>query len=101
MESVLNFKRLEHVPRILVGFPMTLVKEPLLSEHELLNVHASLLPRWRGAAPIERAIMAGDAETGVMVMRMEAGLDTGPIALVERVSIGADMTAGELTERLL
>jgi len=65
-----------------------------------LNLHASLLPRWRGAAPIERAIMAGDSETGVMVMRMEAGLDTGPIALVERVGIGPDMTAGELTERL-
>jgi methionyl-tRNA formyltransferase len=65
-----------------------------------LNLHASLLPRWRGAAPIERAIMAGDLETGVMVMRMEAGLDTGPIALVERVAIGADATAGELAERL-
>jgi methionyl-tRNA formyltransferase len=65
-----------------------------------LNLHASLLPRWRGAAPIERAILAGDAETGVMVMRMEAGLDTGPVALAERVAIGPDMTAGELTERL-
>jgi methionyl-tRNA formyltransferase len=65
-----------------------------------LNLHASLLPRWRGAAPIERAIMAGDSETGVMVTRMEAGLDTGPITVVERVTIGPDMTAGELTERL-
>jgi methionyl-tRNA formyltransferase len=65
-----------------------------------LNLHGSLLPRWRGAAPIERAIMAGDAETGVMVMRMEAGLDTGPVALVERVAIGSDDTAGDLTERL-
>jgi methionyl-tRNA formyltransferase len=65
-----------------------------------LNLHASLLPRWRGAAPIERAIMAGDAETGVMVMRMEAGLDTGPVALVERAAIGPDTTAGELSERL-
>jgi methionyl-tRNA formyltransferase len=65
-----------------------------------LNLHGSLLPRWRGAAPIERAIMAGDGETGVMVMRMEAGLDTGPVALVERVAIGADETAGHLTERL-
>jgi methionyl-tRNA formyltransferase len=65
-----------------------------------LNLHASLLPRWRGAAPIERAIMAGDAETGVMVMRMEAGLDTGPVALVERVAIGADETGGDLAERL-
>jgi methionyl-tRNA formyltransferase len=65
-----------------------------------LNLHASLLPRWRGAAPIARAIMAGDAETGVMVMRMEAGLDTGPIAMSERVTIAPDATAGELTERL-
>jgi methionyl-tRNA formyltransferase len=68
--------------------------------HGCLNLHASLLPRWRGAAPIARAIMAGDPETGVMVMRMEAGLDTGPIAMGERVSIGPDVTAGELSERL-
>src|SRR5262245_38616891 len=60
------------------------------------NLHASLLPRWRGAAPINRAIMAGDRESGVMVMRMEEGLDTGPVAMAERVPIGADMTAGEL-----
>lgn len=66
-----------------------------------LNVHASLLPRWRGAAPIQRAIMAGDAETGVAVMKMEAGLDTGPVGLVERVAIGPDMTAGELHDRLM
>jgi methionyl-tRNA formyltransferase len=65
-----------------------------------LNLHASLLPRWRGAAPIARAIMAGDRETGVMVMRMEAGLDTGPVAMGERVEIGPDATAGELSERL-
>ncbi len=65
-----------------------------------LNLHASLLPRWRGAAPIERAIMAGDRETGIMVMRMEEGLDTGPVALVERTAIGPDVTAGELKERL-
>jgi methionyl-tRNA formyltransferase len=65
-----------------------------------LNLHGSLLPRWRGAAPIQRAIMAGDAETGVMVMRMETGLDTGPVAMSERVTIGADTTSGELAERL-
>jgi methionyl-tRNA formyltransferase len=65
-----------------------------------LNLHASLLPRWRGAAPIARAIMAGDTETGVMVMQMEAGLDTGPVAMSERVAIGPDTTAGELTETL-
>ena len=64
-----------------------LIREPLLSELELLNVHPSLLPRWRGAAPIERAIMAGDAETGVCVMRVTAGLDSGPVALVEREPI--------------
>ncbi len=64
------------------------------------NLHASLLPRWRGAAPINRAIMAGDAETGVMVMKMEAGLDTGPIAMAERVPIAPDMTAGELHDAL-
>ena len=68
--------------------------------HGCLNLHASLLPRWRGAAPIARAIMAGDRETGVMVMRMEEGLDTGPVALAERTAIGADETAGELAERL-
>jgi methionyl-tRNA formyltransferase len=65
-----------------------------------LNLHGSLLPRWRGAAPVQRAIMAGDTETGVMVMRMEAGLDTGPVAMSERVSIAADVTAGELADRL-
>lgn len=65
-----------------------------------LNLHASLLPRWRGAAPIQRAIMAGDRETGVMVMRMEEGLDTGPVAMAERLTIGPDMTAGDLHDRL-
>jgi methionyl-tRNA formyltransferase len=64
------------------------------------NLHASLLPRWRGAAPIQRAVMAGDRETGVMVMQMEAGLDIGPIAMAERVAIGADATAGELHDTL-
>ena len=64
------------------------------------NLHASLLPRWRGAAPINRAIMAGDAETGVTVMKMDEGLDTGAMAMIERVPIGADMTAGELHDAL-
>lgn len=64
------------------------------------NVHASLLPRWRGAAPINRAIMAGDRETGVTIMKMDEGLDTGAIALAEPVPIGPDMTAGELHEVL-
>jgi methionyl-tRNA formyltransferase len=64
------------------------------------NLHASLLPRWRGAAPINRAIMAGDAETGVCLMKMAEGLDTGPIAMAERMSIGTDMTAGDLHDAL-
>ena len=66
-----------------------------------LNGHASLLPRWRGAAPIQRAIMAGDTETGMMVMRMEEGLDTGPVAMVEKCAIEPDMTAGALHDRLM
>jgi methionyl-tRNA formyltransferase len=65
-----------------------------------LNIHASLLPRWRGAAPIQRAILAGDATTGVTIMRMDAGLDTGPMLLGEAVPIGGDMTAGELHDLL-
>jgi methionyl-tRNA formyltransferase len=64
------------------------------------NVHASLLPRWRGAAPINRAIMAGDAESGVCVMKMGEGLDTGDVALEERLAVGPDETAGELHDRL-
>ena len=64
------------------------------------NGHASLLPRWRGAAPIQRAIMAGDPQTGMNIMQMEKGLDTGPVALVRKVTIGADMTAGELHDEL-
>jgi methionyl-tRNA formyltransferase len=64
------------------------------------NIHASLLPRWRGAAPIQRAIMAGDAETGVTIMRMEAGLDTGPMLKVGRVAIGAETTASSLHDEL-
>ncbi|MGY6709369.1 MAG: methionyl-tRNA formyltransferase [Rhizobiaceae bacterium] len=65
------------------------------------NLHASLLPRWRGAAPIQRAIMAGDRETGVMVMKMDAGLDTGPVALTARVPIDEQMTAGQLHDLLM
>jgi methionyl-tRNA formyltransferase len=64
------------------------------------NLHASALPRWRGAAPINRAIMAGDTETAAAVMRMDEGLDTGPVAMTERVAIRADMTAGELHDQL-
>ena len=64
------------------------------------NLHASLLPRWRGAAPINRAIMAGDPETGATVMKMNEGLDTGDMAMAERIAIGADMTAGDLHDAL-
>jgi methionyl-tRNA formyltransferase len=64
------------------------------------NVHASLLPRWRGAAPIHRAVIAGDAESGVTIMRMDEGLDTGAMAITERLAISADMTAGDLHDAL-
>jgi methionyl-tRNA formyltransferase len=77
--------------------PKTILEAPALG---CLNLHASLLPRWRGAAPIQRAVMAGDAETGVAVMKMEEGLDTGPVAMMERLRIGQDMTAGELHDCL-
>jgi methionyl-tRNA formyltransferase len=77
-----------------------LIKEPLLSAAPILNVHPSLLPRWRGAAPIERAIMAGDADTGVSIMRLEAGLDSGPVCMRATVAIEARDTFGTLSERL-
>ncbi len=75
---------------------------PILAapKYGCLNLHGSLLPRWRGAAPIQRAIMAGDAQTGVMVMKMDAGLDTGPVAAAKAIAISPDMTAGELHDRL-
>ena len=69
-------------------------------KHGCLNIHASLLPRWRGAAPIHRAIMAGDAQTGVCIMQMDAGLDTGPVLLRETLDIGAEETTGQLHDRL-
>ncbi|MGQ3676025.1 methionyl-tRNA formyltransferase [Xanthobacter sp. TB0139] len=78
--------------------PLSILQAP---QRGCLNLHGSLLPRWRGAAPIQRAIMAGDAETGVAVMRMEEGLDTGPVGLVERIAITPDMTAGELHDRMM
>jgi methionyl-tRNA formyltransferase len=77
-----------------------LIKDPLLSELEMLNVHPSLLPRWRGAAPIERAIMAGDAETGVSILRVTAGLDSGPVALREPLAIADRDDYGTLSARL-
>jgi methionyl-tRNA formyltransferase len=79
-----------------------ILPQPVLDapRHGCLNIHASLLPRWRGAAPIHRAIMAGDAETGISIMRMEAGLDTGPVLLHEATPIAADETTGSLHDRL-
>jgi methionyl-tRNA formyltransferase len=86
---------------VVVAYGLILSAEVLRTpRHGCLNLHASLLPRWRGAAPIQRAIMAGDKETGVMVMRMEEGLDTGPVCLGERVAISPDMTAGALHDDL-
>jgi methionyl-tRNA formyltransferase len=77
-----------------------LIKEPLLTEHPLLNVHPSLLPRWRGAAPVERAIMAGDEQTGVSIMRLTAGWDSGPVCLAGTEPIAPDDTYGTLALRL-
>jgi methionyl-tRNA formyltransferase len=86
---------------VVVAYGLILPR-PILEAFPLgcFNLHASLLPRWRGAAPIHRAIMAGDKETGVMVMRMDEGLDTGPIAMAERVAIGPDVTTGDLHDEL-
>jgi methionyl-tRNA formyltransferase len=86
---------------VVVAYGLLLPK-PILDAPPLgcFNLHASLLPRWRGAAPINRAIMAGDAETGVTVMKMDEGLDTGDMAMDRRVPIGSDMTAGELHDVL-
>ncbi len=77
-----------------------LIREPLLSDYEIFNVHPSLLPRWRGAAPLERALMAGDAQTGVAIMRLTAGLDAGPVCLQQREAIADDDDYGTLAARL-
>ena len=77
-----------------------LIAEPLLSDFEILNVHPSLLPRWRGAAPVERAIMAGDEQTGVAIMRLTAGLDSGPVCLMEAEPIEPEDDYGTLAARL-
>ncbi|GAA0277323.1 Methionyl-tRNA formyltransferase [Methylorubrum aminovorans] len=87
---------------VVVAYGMLLPQRILdLPRHGCLNLHGSLLPRWRGAAPIQRAVMAGDAMSGVGVMRMEAGLDTGPVAMEERIAITEGMTAGELHDALM
>ncbi len=99
-EEQAEFESLALDAAVVVAYGLILPK-PVLDAPRLgcLNLHASLLPRWRGAAPIQRAIMAGDAQTGVMVMRMEEGLDTGPVLLAERVQIGRK-TYGELHDEL-
>jgi methionyl-tRNA formyltransferase len=100
-EAAEQFRAHKADAAVVVAYGLILPK-PILDAPPLgcFNLHASSLPRWRGAAPINRAIMAGDAATAVMVMRMEEGLDTGPIAMAEPVAIGADMTAGDLHDRL-
>ncbi|HTV69902.1 MAG TPA: methionyl-tRNA formyltransferase [Rhizobiaceae bacterium] len=97
-----RFRSLDADVAVVVAYGL-LLPQPILDapRHGCFNGHASLLPRWRGAAPIQRAVMAGDAETGMAIMKMEAGLDTGPVALEQRVTIGRDMTAGELHDTLM
>jgi len=95
------FAALEADVAVVVAYGLLLPKPILEAPRSgCLNLHASMLPRWRGAAPINRAIMAGDAETAIQVMRMEEGLDTGPVCMSESLAIGENMTAGELHDRL-
>ena len=96
-----RFSALKADVAVVIAYGM-LLPEPILAAPRLgcVNVHASLLPRWRGAAPIHRAIMAGDAQTGVMTMQMEAGLDTGPVLMTARTPIAPDDTTGSLHDRL-
>lgn len=100
-EAQAEFAALEADAAVVVAYGLIL-PQPVLDAPRMgcLNIHASLLPRWRGAAPIHRAVMAGDAETGVCIMRMEAGLDTGPVLLREAIPIGLSDTTGDLHDRL-
>lgn len=100
-EEQAAFAALDLDAAVVVAYGLILPK-PILAAPRLgcLNIHASLLPRWRGAAPIQRAIMAGDKETGVTIMQMEEGLDTGPMLLSEPAAIGDDDNAGSLHDRL-
>ncbi len=100
-EAEAEFRAHKADAAVVVAYGLILPK-PILEAPRLgcFNVHASLLPRWRGAAPINRAIMAADAETGVTIMQMDAGLDTGAMAMAERTAIGPDMTAGDLHDAL-
>lgn len=97
-----RFRDLDADVAVVVAYGL-LLPEAILTGTRLgcYNGHASLLPRWRGAAPIQRAIMAGDSKTGMMVMKMDKGLDTGPVALTREVEIGATMTSGELHDKLM
>src|SRR5512145_2194615 len=100
-EALDEFRAHDADAAVVVAYGMIL-PQAILDAPKLgcFNLHASLLPRWRGAAPIHRAVMAGDAESGVTVMRMDEGLDTGAMALIERVAVGPDMTTGELHDAL-
>ncbi len=97
-----TFREFDADVAVVVAYGL-LLPEAILTGTRLgcYNGHASLLPRWRGAAPIQRAIMAGDHETGMMVMKMDKGLDTGPVALTKTVQIGEAMTSGELHDKLM
>ncbi|MFN4061759.1 MAG: methionyl-tRNA formyltransferase [Paracoccus hibiscisoli] len=96
-----DFAALQADVAVVVAYGLIL-PQPVLDAPRLgcLNIHASILPRWRGAAPIHRAILAGDSETGVAIMQMEAGLDTGPVLALERTPIGPEETTGTLHDRL-
>jgi methionyl-tRNA formyltransferase len=100
-ETVEAFRAFAADVAVVVAYGLILPKAVLEAPRlGCLNLHASLLPRWRGAAPIQRAIMAGDGETGIEVMQMEEGLDTGPIGMAEKLALTPDMTAGEAHDRL-
>ena len=100
-EEQAAFSELRADAAVVVAYGLLLSQELLdAPAHGCLNIHASLLPRWRGAAPIHRAIMAGDRETGICIMQMEAGLDTGPVLYQETISIAPDETTAALHERL-
>ncbi len=101
VKTVAGFAALEADAAVVAAYGLIL-PQPVLDApvHGCLNIHASLLPRWRGAAPIQRAIQAGDAETGITIMQMEAGLDTGPILLQRRVPIADEATGGALHDAL-
>jgi methionyl-tRNA formyltransferase len=100
-EAQVTFQSHQADAAVVVAYGLILPKAVLdAPKLGCFNVHASLLPRWRGAAPINRAVMAGDAESGVTIMKMDEGLDTGAMAMVERAQITADMTAGDLHDLL-